>query len=373
MPTGSITITSGAPIWTVIASGGTTALSIPNFTQTQARAVIASGQISGFRIYEPGSGYTTPPTITLGDPNATSAATYTVRNGIGVLGNPSFTNRGTGYVTSTTTISGTGYADIYQNSQYIVVSNLTSIPTPGSNIQFAGNATYYKLVIVSGQTGTPGNYSATFQISPNMSIALAPVHGVAMTMRILYSQVRLTGHDFLSIGTGNISNTNYPGTPVIPADQTKQITESGGGRVFYTSTDQDGNFNVGNLFTVQQSTGIATLNANAFNLSGLQTLTLGAVTLGSSNTSISSFSTDGTFTANSDSIVPTQKAIRTYITSQIGGGGSTVNINTLVAGNVQISGNNITNTANVAINMKSKANFTQGIDGSPLALNYYMI
>ena len=373
VPTGAITITSGAPIWTVIATGGTTALSIPNFTQTQARAVVASGQISGFRIYEPGSGYTTPPTITLGDPNATSAATYTVRNGIGVLGNPSFTNRGTNYVTSTTTITGSGYADIYQNSQYIVVSNLTSIPTPGSNIQFAGNATYYKLVIVSGQTGTPGNYSATFQISPAMSIALAPVHGVALTMRILYSQVRLTGHDFLSIGTGNVSNTNYPGTPIIPADQTKQITESGGGRVFYTSTDQDGNFNVGNLFTVQQSTGIATLNANAFNLSGLQTLTLGAVTLGSSNTSISSFSTDGTFTANSDSIVPTQKAIRTYITSQIGGGGSTVNINTLVAGNVQISGNNITNTANVAINMKSKANFTQGIDGSPLALNYYMI
>jgi hypothetical protein len=372
-PTGSITITSGAPIWTVIASGGTTALSIPNFTQTQARAVVASGQISGFRIYEPGSGYTTPPTITLGDPNATSAATYTVRNGIGVLGNPTFTNRGTGYVTATTTISGSGYADIYQNSQYIVVSGLTSIPTPGSNVQFAGNATYYKLVIISGQTGSPGNYSATFQISPNMSIALAPVHGVAITMRIQYSQVRLTGHDFLSIGTGNIANTNYPGTPIIPADQTKQITESGGGRVFYTSTDQDGNFNVGNLFTVQQSTGIATLNANAFNLSGLQTLTLGAVTLGSSNTSISSFSTDGTFTANSDSIVPTQKAIRTYITSQIGGGGSTVNINTLVAGNVQISGNNITNTANVAINMKSKANFTQGIDGSPLALNYYMI
>ena len=371
--TGSITVTSSAPIWTVIAKGGTSALSIPNFTQTQARAVIASGQISGFRIYEPGSGYTTPPTITLGDPNATLAATYTVRTGIGVLGNPTFTNRGTNYVTATTTISGSGYADIFQNSQYVTVSGLTSIPTPGSNIQFAGNSTYYKLVIVSGQTGSAGNYSATFQISPNMSIALAPVHGVAITMRILYSQVRLTGHDFLSIGTGNFANTNYPGVSILPALQTRQITESGGGRVFYTSTDQDGNFNVGNLFTVEQSTGIATLNANAFNLSGLQTLTLGAVTLGSSNTSISSFSTDGTFTANSDSIVPTQKAIRTYITSQIGGGGSTVNINTLVAGNVQISGNNITNTANIAINMKSKANFTQGIDGSPLALNYYMI
>jgi len=211
------------------------------------------------------------------------------------------------------------------------------------------------------------------QISPNMSIALSPIHGVAITMRILYSQCRLTGHDFLSIGTGNFATTNYPNTPSQPADPANETVENNGGRVFYTSTDQDGNFNVGDLFTVQQSTGIATLNANAFNLSGLQTLTLGAVTLGSSNTSINSFSTDGTFTANSDNIVPTQRAIRSFIASQIGGGGSTVNVNTLVAGNLQITGNVISNTAGNAINIKNRANFTQGVDGSPLALNYFLL
>jgi hypothetical protein len=371
--TGSITITSAAPTWAVIASGSTSALSIPNFTRAEARAVVTSGQISSFRIYEPGSGYATPPTITLGDPNATSAATYTVRTGIGVLGNPTFTNRGTGYTSSTTTISGSGYADIYQNSQYMNVSGMTAIPTLGSNIQFAGNSNYYKLVTISSQTGTAGNYSATLQISPNMSISLAPVHGVAITMRILYSQVRLTGHDFLSIGTGTIATTNYPNTPSQAEAPSQQTVESGGGRVFYTSTDQDGNFNVGNLFTVQQSTGVATLNANAFNLSGLQTLQLGSVTLGSSNTSISQFSTDATFSANSDTIVPTQKAIRTYIASQIGGGNSTVNVNTLVAGTIQITGSNISNTAGTQINIRNKANFTQGIDGSPLALNYFLL
>jgi len=370
--TGSITITSGAPIWAVIATGGTSALSIPNFTQAQARAVVASGQLASFRIYEPGSGYTTPPTITLGDPNATSAATYTVRTGIGALGNPTFSNRGTGYTTATTLVTGTGYSDIYQNSQYMVVNNMSAVPTAGSNVLFAGNTTYYKLVVVSSLTGSAGNYSCVLQISPNMSIPLAPVHGVAIEMRIQYSQVRLTGHDFLSIGTGNIAATNYPNitNPAIPANMT---VENGGGRVFYTSTDQDGNFNVGGLFTVQQSTGIATLNANAFNLSGLQTLQLGAVSLGSSNTSINAFSTDGTFTANSDSIVPTQRAIRTYIAGQIGGGSSTVNVNTLVAGTIQITGSTITNTAGTQINIKSKANFTQGIDGSPLALNYFLL
>jgi hypothetical protein len=373
VPTGSTTITSAAPTWVAIASGTTSALSIPNFTRTQARAVVTSGQVSSFRITEPGSGYTTPPTVTLGDPNATVAATYTVRTGIGALANPTFTSRGTGYSSSTTTISGTGYADIYQNSQYMNVTGMTDIPTLGSNIQFAGNSAYYKLVLVSSQTGTPGNYSATLQISPLMSIALAPVHGVAITMRVLYSQVRLTGHDFLSIGTGTIATTNYPNTPSQAADQANETAELGGGRVFYTSTDQDGNFNVGDLFTVQQSTGVATLNANAFNLSGLQTLQLGSVTLGSSNTSISQFSTDATFSANSDNIVPTQKAIRTYIASQIGGGNSTVNVNTLVAGTIQMTSSNISNTAGTQINIKNKANFTQGIDGSPLALNYFLL
>ena len=371
--TGSTTITSAAPTWAVIASNSTSALSIPNFTRAEARAVVTSGQVSSFRIYEPGSGYTTPPTITLGDPNATSAATYTVRTGIGVLGNPTFTNRGTGYTSSTTTISGSGYADIFQNNQYMNVSGMTAIPTLGSNVQFAGNSSYYKLVTISSQTGTAGNYSATLQISPVMTIALAPVHGVAITMRILYSQTRLTGHDFLSIGTGPIATTNYPNTPSQAADIANETVEAGGGRVFYTSTDQDGNFNVGDLFTVQQSTGIATLNANAFNLSGLQTLQLGSVTLGSSNTSISQFSTDATFSANSDSIVPTQKAIRAYVASQIGGGNSTVNVNTLVAGTIEITGSQIRNTAGTQINIKNKANFTQGIDGSPLALNYFLL
>jgi hypothetical protein len=374
--TGSKAITAALPTWVVIAGGAVTsvnAVSIPNFTTAQARVVIASGQIASFRLVEPGSGYATAPSVTITDPNATSAATFTVRTGIGALGNPSYTNRGTGYTTATTNVSGVGFADIYQITQSMNVSGMSAVPVPGANIQFDGNATYYKLVSVSSLGGSAGNYSAALQLSPSMSIGLSPVHGVAITMRILYSQCRLTGHDFLSIGTGNFATTNYPNTPSQVADPANETVENNGGRVFYTSTDQDGNFNVGDLFTVQQSTGIATLNANAFNLSGLQTLTLGAVTLGSSNTSITSFSTDGTFTANSDNIVPTQRAIRTFIASQIGGGGSTVNVNTLIAGNLQITGNVISNTTGNAINIKNRANFTQGVDGSPLALNYFLL
>jgi hypothetical protein len=193
-------------------------------------------------------------------------------------------------------------------------------------------------------------------------------------MRIKYSQVRLTGHDFLSIGTGNVTNTNYPGTPLQSADSTKQTVAYGGGRVFYTATDQDGNFTVGTLFSVQQATGVASINADAFNLAGLNSLTLGSVSLGSSSATITSFSTDQYFTANSDNIVPTQKAIKSYITAQIGGGASALNVNTLTAGQIEVGvkgPNIITNSTGNQINVSSKMNFTGGIDGAPVALVFF--
>ena len=142
--------------------------------------------------------------------------------------------------------------------------------------------------------------------------------------------------------------------------------------MFFTSTDQDGNFRVGDLFSIEQSTRIATLNADAFNISGLNQLELGSVELGGTGATITEFSTDGTFTADSDNIVPTQKAIKTYITSQIGGGQGELNVNSITAGVVQITGSTITTTTDVAINTLQKVNFAKGVDGHPLAMNYYL-
>ena len=79
----------------------------------------------------------------------------------------------------------------------------------------------------------------------------------------------------------------------------------------------DGNFRVGGLFNVEQATGIATLNVEAFNIR-LNELQLGSVALGGAGAVITESRTDGTFSADSDSIAPTQKAIKTYI-HQIGG------------------------------------------------------
>jgi hypothetical protein len=299
-----------------------------------------------------------------------------VRIGNGALGQPTFTNRGTGYASASSSIVGNGYADNYQLGNYIGFTGLTSIPVAGSNVQILGiDKIWYRLVTVTGlkldaQTGL---YSATLQISPKIGNSEAPEHLTPVTIRRRYSQVRLTGHDFLSIGTGNVVNTNYPGLPLLSATPSTETVNSGGGRVFYTSTDQDGNFRVGGLFNVEQATGVATLNADAFNIAGLNQLSLGSVALGGTGAVITEFSTDPYFTLNSDSVVPTQRAIKAYITSQIGGGGSQLNVNTLTAGVIYIAGQAISTTTSVQININTKVNFKGGIDGTALALNYFLL
>ena len=195
-------------------------------------------------------------------------------------------------------------------------------------------------------------------------------------MRIRFSQVRLTGHDFLDIGTGNFDDTNYPsnvyGDPVNTPSQLNETVASNGGRVFFTSTDQDGNFRVGDLFSIEQATGVATLNADAFNIAGLQELSLGEVTLGGNSASVTEFSTDPFFTANSDNIVPTQRAIKSYIEAQIGGGGAALNVNSVTAGDIFISSNIITTASGELINITANMNFTGPVTGYPLAYQYFL-
>ena len=326
-----------------------------------ARVGVASGRLSNFRIINPGSAYTevSPPTVTVTDPNSTSAGTWDVRVGNGVLSQPTFSNRGTGFLTASATITGTGYQDSYQLGKFIWCSGLTLEPGPGANFQIAGNPINYRLVSVSDVTGVAPNISAKIRITPGLETWNSPTDNTAVTIRENYSQVRLTGHDFLDIGLGNIGDTNYPNNVGAVISPENEIFEVGGGRVFYTSTDQDGNFRVGELFKVEQATGIVTLDADSFSLQGLEELRLGGVVLGGTGAVVREFSTDATFSANSNNIVPTQRAISTFIQSRIGGGGADVNVNEITMGQITISGSNI-NASVPTIDIETKLNFKDG-------------
>jgi len=347
--------------------------------RARGRVSVANEKVFNIRINEPGSGYdaNNPPTMTITDPNNTADVVFTVRVGDGSLATPTFVNRGTGFLSASVDVNETGSngeADFFQDGTFIAVRRMTERPVPGSNIEFASlPGQYFKLVNVVSFLGTnDGSYTGFLQVSPKMTRGDAPLDGDAVEMRIRYSQVRLTGHDFLDIGTGGFVTTNYPNDPLIAPDQTKETFDADGGRVFFTATDQDGNFRVGDLFSIEQSTGVATLNAEAFNIAGLQELTLGEVTLGGNSASVNEFSTDPFFTANSDSVVPTQRAVKAYIEAQIGGGGATLNVNSITAGDIFIGSNIITTASGLPINITANINFTGPVTGYPVLYQYFL-
>ena len=204
----------------------------------------------------------------------------------------------------------------------------------------------YKLFTGVGATdlGDDGSGNGTrivrFQISPSIKNEYNLATNTATTLREGYAQCRISGHDFLDIGTGNFQQTNYPeiyagGAYFVSAPE-NEVLEVDGGRVFYTSTDQDGNFRAGELFGVNQATGVVTISAEFFDLDGLSELSLGGVRLGGSGAVVNEFSTDPTFSADSNSIIPTQKAIASFLADRLSVGGSDLETNSITAGQVQV-------------------------------------
>jgi hypothetical protein len=339
-----------------------------------ARVAVASSRIDGVVLYDPGSGYKTKPGYSITDSDSTIEAVLNLRLGNGVLAQPEFINRGTGYPTASATVVGDGVADNYPEGRTLYIKNLSLQPGPGDNLSIDGiNDVTYRIVGIDSITGVVPNLNATVRISPTLGNEESPEHETGIVIRQEYSQVRLTGHDFLDIGTGNTTTTRYPdlyleGVDSINEQQPfNETTNIGGGRVFYTSTDQDGNFRVGELFAVEQSTGIVSINADFFDLNGLSELSLGGIQVGGTAVVIREFSKDPKFTANSNNIVPTQAAIISYIESRISGGGADAVTNALTAGQIKFSANNLTTTSGLPVNFLQKVYVDGGADGHYLA------
>ena len=175
--------------------------------------------------------------------------------------------------------------------------------------------------IVGTGTGLANNISADYEF---IFAGLAANSTAEITIAI--SLLRATGHDFTQIGTGGYNTSNYPnvilGDPLIPltdlywtnapdGQSSAQVWEKRKGRVFWVSTDQYGFFRVGRFFSVDQGTGAITFsgevgisNANALGFK--------------KGVTIDEFSADESMIDDSGSAVPTEKAIRSYITQVLG-------------------------------------------------------
>lgn len=175
---------------------------------------------------------------------------------------------------------------------------------------------------IDGYQSYAGN-TATITITPPLSAEIS-------TSTILYaglqalrpaeiatriSLLRATGHDFVGVGAGGRETANIPndiyGPPRKTPNQAYEVTEVGRGRVFHTSTDQDGNFRVGDLFEINQGTGAASLNAS-ITLTGIEGLGF------SRGVIVDEFSTDETMIPARSNIVPVQSAVANHISARLG-------------------------------------------------------
>ena len=147
---------------------------------------------------------------------------------------------------------------------------------------------------------------------PTLRVGLAATEPVEIIVRI--STCRVTGHDFLDIGTGGYNQTNYPskiyGAPKEP-NQAREVQERTRGRCFYVTTDQDGIFRVGRFFTVDQGTGRVTFAASIA-LSNLDGLGF------KRGVTVSEFSNDDRFTDGANDALPTEAAVQGYIDRRLG-------------------------------------------------------
>jgi hypothetical protein len=281
--------------------------------------------------------------------STTDFALTTVASGSMAYYSPTFTY-GTSYTNTAsaptvTTVSSGTYAGTFSVP---FTFSTTTAPTVDVYYYVSGNSNplYNGYAVCSASSTTsitlnypynPGTYSnattttitreATNGTSTSLGISMPFSTSVAFNPRLGYpgsetaqittriSTTRVTGHDFLNIGTGSYTTTNWPtviyGNPSQAADQTKEVLEEGVGRVFYVTTDQNGIFRVGRFFSVDQGTGSVTFSASIAlsNLDGLG-FKRGVV--------VAEFSTDSALTNNAADTVSVQSAVRGFVDRRLG-------------------------------------------------------
>ena len=178
-----------------------------------------------------GSGYTSAPTVTVAAPTGPgvavrSTASATVENGV---------------VTAVTMLS--------NGSQYEVVPAVTF--SGGGGADAAATAVLDPIYYEVSSSTEPSAGISTLTLVQNLNNEV----GVGSTAFFARQSLQIvSSHSFQYIGAGNTIELAYPsqGGVVI---QDNEVIETDGARIVYTSTDQSGNFRIGDGVEINQSTG----------------------------------------------------------------------------------------------------------------------
>ena len=251
-------------IYTVKEVGSTTTFTIQAGIHTQAHTYVSGGTavLESFRPYDGqiaffgelfesvqtiavgsgGTGYTSTPTVTVDAPTGPSGETATA-----------FATLEGDSVASVTIISS---GSQYQSTPSVTISG----PNVGVNTATATanmSPIYYTInsstPIVSGIT--------TVTLEENLINAV----GVGTTVHFFQqSKIIASSHTFEYIGAGNTITEATPKRGGVTI-QANEVTKTNGGNVVYTSTDQSGNFKIGDDLQINQTTG--TISGRAFSKS----------------------------------------------------------------------------------------------------------
>ena len=178
-----------------------------------------------------GSGYTSAPTVTVAAPTGPgvavrATASATVENGV---------------VTAVTILS--------NGSQYEVVPAVTF--SGGGGADAAATAVLDPIYYEVSSSTEPSAGISTLTLVQNLNNEV----GVGSTAFFARQSLQIvSSHSFQYIGAGNTIELAYPsqGGVVI---QDNEVIETDGARIVYTSTDQSGNFRIGDGVEINQSTG----------------------------------------------------------------------------------------------------------------------
>ena len=214
--------------------------------------------VGKIRITNAGSGYASNPEVIIGDPSTV--------NDWGVTGTAASQIVGDSVNSIEIISSGRGYTSV---PSITIAAPEVGINTATAVIELL--PTYYS-VIRSTLPTVAG--ICTITVSENVPYAV----GVGSTVPFFkQSRVLASGHSFEYIGSGTDITTALPFAGGVPI-QDNEIDMRNGGLVVYTSTDQAGNFRIGEGVAINQLTG--TISGRFYSKSLFSTMTPFILALG---------------------------------------------------------------------------------------------
>jgi len=183
-----------------------------------------------------GTGYTSAPVITIDSPTGPGIA-------IDATAIPTIAN---GSVTTIDMIS--------NGTQYTSVPNVT-VSAPNVGINTATATAVLRPIYYGVDSATqPVAGVSTITLKTNLNNTV----GVGTTVFLARQSFQIvSSHSFQYIGAGNTIETAYPSKGGVTI-QENEVVKLDGGEVVYTSTDQDGNFRIGDGVVIDQAAGAIT-------------------------------------------------------------------------------------------------------------------